>query len=161
MTTTRTTSSRDGSAFSFLDPGPLADGELHVVLARCNPADPVKGWVPSYDFDLLVDGEKVGLINFRAQNTHSLEMYGGHFAYGVRPEHRGHHYAARGVKLLLPFARRHGFKTIWITCNPDKRASRRTCELIGCELVEVVRLPEDNDQYLAGEREKCRYRIEL
>src|SRR5689334_8027436 len=102
MTTPTTRTLRDGNTFSFFDPGPLADGELHVVLACCHPADPVKGWVPSYDFDLVVNGQKAGSINFRAQNTHSLEQYGGHFAYGVHPEHRGHHYAARGVKLLLP-----------------------------------------------------------
>src|SRR5262245_949392 len=66
------------SGFDFLDPGELADGELRIVLARCNPADPEKQWVPSYDFDLIVNAQKVGAINFRAQNTHSLEMYGGH-----------------------------------------------------------------------------------
>jgi tagatose 1,6-diphosphate aldolase len=149
------------SAFEFLDPGDLVDGELRVVLARCNPADPVRQWVPSYDFDLIVNGQEVGEINFRARNTPRLEMYGGHFAYSVLPEHRGHHYAARGVKLLLSFASRHGFKTIWITCNPDNGASRRTCELIGCSLVEIVPLPPDSDMYQEGEREKCRYRIDL
>jgi RimJ/RimL family protein N-acetyltransferase len=63
--------------------------------------------------------------------------------------------------LLLPFARRHGLKTIWITCNPNNWPSRRTCERLGATLVEIVPLPPDNDQYIAGEREKCRYRIEL
>lgn len=149
------------SGFEFLDPGELSDGELRLALARRNPADPIKQWVPSYDFDLIVNGQKVGEINFRAQNTHSLEMYGGHFAYSVLPEHRGHHYAARGVKLLLPLARRHGFTTIWITCNPDNWASRRTCERIGCTLVEIVPLPPQSDMYREGERAKCRYRIEL
>jgi tagatose 1,6-diphosphate aldolase len=88
-------------------------------------------------------------------------MYGGHFAYGVEPAHRGHHYAERGVRLLLPFARRHGLKSIYITCNPDNWPSRRTCERLGATLVEIVPLPPDNDQYIDGEREKCRYRIEL
>ena len=38
------------------------------------------------------------------------------------------------MRLLLPLARRHGLQTVWITCNPDNWASRRTCELAGAEL---------------------------
>jgi tagatose 1,6-diphosphate aldolase len=62
--------------------------------------------------------------------------------------------------LLLPLARSHGLMTIWITCNPDNFASRRTCELAGATLVEIVDLPEDNDMYQRGERQKCRYRLD-
>ena len=32
---------------------------------------------------------------------------------------------------------------------------------MGAELIEIVPLPEDNDQYVRGEREKCRYRLDL
>ena len=147
--------------FQFLDPGPLSDGELSLALVARKPADPVKRWVPSYDFDLIVGGQVAGRINFRAVDAPSLRTYGGHFAYGVEPAFRGHHYAERGVRLLFPFARRHGYQTIWITCNPDNWPSRRTCERLGGTLVEIVPLPPDNDMYLDGEREKCRYRINL
>ena len=126
-----------------------------------NPADPLKGWVPSYDVALRVDrtAEAIGKINFHAQNTPSLELYGGHFGYSVLPQWRGHRYAERGVRLLLPMAKCHGFSIVWITCNSDNWASRRTCERLGAHLVEVVPLPPDNDMYLDGEREKCRYRL--
>jgi len=147
--------------FHHLQPGELRDGEVEVVLTQTNPADPVKKWVPSYDFDIRVGGEAVGKINFRAGTTLDIEMYGGHFAYGVFEKFRGHHYAERGVRLLLPFARLHGLQIVWITCNPDNFPSRRTCERLGATLVEIVPLPPDNDQYLEGEREKCRYRIDL
>ena len=79
----------------------------------------------------------------------------------MHPPHRGHRYAARSVRLLLPLARAHGFTTLWITCNPDNWPSRRTCELAGGTLVEIVDLPPDNDMYLEGERQKCRYRFDL
>ena len=147
--------------FEFLDPGPLKDGELDLVLVKRNRADPVKDWVPSYDFDLRVGRERAGRINFRAGDNLSLQIYGGHFAYAVETAFRGHHYAERGVRLLLPFAKQHGLKTVYITCNPDNWPSRRTCERLGATLLEIVPLPPDNDQYLAGEREKCRYRIDL
>jgi tagatose 1,6-diphosphate aldolase len=47
---------------------------------------------------------------------------------------------------------------VWITCNPDNWASRRTCERLGCQLVDIVELPEHIDMYQDGERQKCRYR---
>src|SRR5205823_5590149 len=139
----------------------LRDGELELLLIARNPADPVKRWVPSYDFELRVGGERAGRINFRAGDNPSLQTYGGHFAYAVEPAFRGHHYAEHGVRLLLPFAKRHGLKTVYITCNPDNWPSRRTCERLGATLIEIVSLPPDNDQYIAGEREKCCYRIDL
>jgi predicted acetyltransferase len=147
--------------FEFLDPGPLRDGELELVLVSRNPEDMVKRWVSSYDFELRVGEQRAGRINFRAGDSFNLQMYGGHFAYAVEPAFRGHHYAERGVRLLLLLARRHGLKTVYITCNPDNWPSRRTCERLGATLVEIVSLPPDNDQYFAGEREKCRYRIDI
>ena len=44
------------------------------------------------------------------------------------------------------------------TTTPDNLASRRTCEILGAELVETVELPPGNDMYERGERQKCRYR---
>jgi predicted acetyltransferase len=149
--------------FDFLDPSPLRDGDLLAVLVARNPADPVKGWVPSYDFDLRLDGvsESIGKINLRVGNSPALELYGGHVAYSIEPSWRGRHFAERGVRLILSLARRHGLSTIWITCNSDNWPSRRTCERLGAELVEIVPLPADNDMYLLGDRQKCRYRLKL
>jgi predicted acetyltransferase len=149
--------------FEFLDPGPLREGDLLAVLVSRNSADPAKGWMPSYDFDLRLNGvgDSVGNVNLRIGNTRALELYGGHVAYSIDPKYRGQHYAERGVRLVLPLARRHGLSTIWITCNPDNWPSRRTCERLGAELVEIVALPADNDMYLLGDRQKCRYRLKL
>ena len=146
--------------FEFLDPGPLIDGDLELVLAEQTPADPSRNWAPAYAFRMrLPDVEEAGRINLRIGDREALVRYAGHIGYGVNPEYRGHHYAARAVRLLLPFARRHGLQTVWITCNPDNWASRRTCELAGAALVEIVDLPADNDMYQRGERRKCRYRL--
>ena len=147
--------------FEFLDPGPLSDGELELRCVERRPADPSKGYVPVYLFELRVAGNRVGSIQLRVGNTRELELYGGHFGFGVDPEHRAHGYAAHACRLLLPLARRHGLRTLWITCNPENIASRRTCERIGAELVEIVPLPPQSDMYLRGDREKCRYRLDL
>ena len=110
---------------------------------------------------LVGQDKEIGRIEFRAGNTHHLIMYGGHVGYAVEPEYRGRRYAARACKLLLPLARLHGFQTLWITCNPDNLASRRTCELAGAKLVEIVDLPEDTEMFQEGERQKCRYRLDF
>jgi predicted acetyltransferase len=149
--------------FEFKDPGRLIDGDLELVLIEAYPGDPGIGFVPAYRFEMRLTGAdtKVGNIELRIGNTHHIVMYGGHVAYGVLPEHRGHRYAARACRLLFPLARDHGLKAIWITCNPDNVASARTCELAGGELVEIVDLPKDTDMYRKGERQKRRYRIDL
>jgi tagatose 1,6-diphosphate aldolase len=149
--------------FEFQDPGRLIDGELELVLVEQYPGDPAINYVPAYKFKMTLAGhdEGIGRIDLRIGNTNHLVMYGGHIGYHVAPEHRGRHYAARACKLLVPLARSHGLETIWITCNPDNLASRRTCELAGAQFVEIVDLPEDTDMYKEGERQKCRYRLDL
>jgi predicted acetyltransferase len=149
--------------FEFHDPGKLVDGNLELILAERYPGGPSIGFVPTYRFKMrLAGGDKdVGHVELRVGNTRHIVMYGGHIAYGVLPEYRGHHYAARACRLLLPLARSHGLNPLWITCNPDNFASRRTCELAGATFVEIVDLPEDIDMYSEGERRKCRYRIDL
>lgn len=150
-------------AFEFHDPGVLADGELELHLFAKEPPDLKRGWSPVYKFKMKLRGSNgaVGEIHLRIGNTEHLRKYAGHIGYGVAKEHRGHHYAARSCRLLMSLARSHGLKTIWITCNPDNIASRQTCELVGAEFVEIVDLPEDCDMYQLGERQKCRYRLDL
>jgi predicted acetyltransferase len=147
----------------FLDPGRLVDGDLELILINKTPGNPAINFVPAYHFMMTHPGEgrKFGSIDLRIGNTRNIVMYGGHIGYGVDPGYRGRHYAARACKLLFPLARCHGLKTLWITCNPDNFASRRTCELAGGVFVEIVDLPEDNDMFLEGERQKCRYRFDL
>ncbi len=149
--------------FEFRDPGKLVDNDLELLLVERYPGDSNVGYVPAYKFKMIRWGqdEEVGNIDLRVGNTHDLIMYGGHIAYGVNPEHRGHKFAARACRLLFPLATQHGLKELWITCNRDNIASRRTCEIAGATLVEIVELPEYSDMYQKGERQKCRYRVEL
>ncbi len=150
-------------SFQFLEPNTLRDGELELQLVETRPGDPTVGFVPAYHFRMVraKDRVELGDISFRVGDTEHVVMYAGHIAYNVDEAHRGQRYAARATRLLLPLARRHGFTALWITCNPDNLASRRTCELVGATFVEVVDLPEDTDMYESGEREKCRYHLQL
>lgn len=149
--------------FRFHDPGKLVDGDLELVLAERYPGDPARGLVPAYRFKMTLVGQKedIGRIELRVGNTDTLVLYAGHIGYGIHPRHRGHRYAASACRLLQPLARRHGLTPLWITCNPDNIASRRTCELAGAKLIEIVDLPEESELYRRGDRQKCRYRLDL
>jgi tagatose 1,6-diphosphate aldolase len=149
--------------FKFNDYGTFSDGEIEVVVKEKQPAKPEIWYVPAYLFDIFLPGnpEPIGQISLRIGNTRHLIMYGGHIGYGIKEGYRGHRYAAKACNLIKPVALGHGLKTLWITCNPDNYPSRRTCKILGCELVEIVDLPEDTDLYRDGDRQKCRYRWDL
>ena len=118
--------------------------------------------VPTYFFRMKsVDRDvELGTINLRIGSTAHLERYAGHIGYGVHPAHRGHHYAARSVTLLLPLARNLGIDPLWITCDPENMASRRSLEIAGAELMEIVDVPEDcGIRKYGGKVRKCRYRL--
>jgi len=108
---------------------------------------------------ITIHDVEVGRITLRLGTTDFIERFAGHVGYGIELPHRGHRYAARARELLRTVARAHGISPLWITCNPDHVASRRTCEIAGAELVEIVDLPVDCDMYTAGDRKKCRYRL--
>jgi len=139
---------------------------LHDCPRGRNAGDPACDRVPAYHFWMRLRAHPraitiVGGIGLRVGHTPHVERYAGHIGYHVYPPYRGHHYAERACRLLLPLARRHGLREVWITCNPDNGPSRRTCERLGATLVEVVAVPPDDSLYQRGEREKCRYRVDL
>ncbi len=147
--------------FAFLPVESLSDGELTLRLRKTVARDEQRQSAAAYHFDMCVDGQVAGGIRFCAENVFDVEMYAGNLGYNVHPPFRGRRLAERACRLLLPLAVDHGFQVLWITCDPDNAASRRTCERLGAELVEIVALPEDSDMYLSGERLKCRYRLRL
>jgi predicted acetyltransferase len=146
---------------TFFDPGEPTDGTLRLILRQRMPAGPEGTSIPMYRFDIHVDLQRVGGIDLRLGATDFILRYDGQIGYAVDQRHRGHRYAARALVLLKPLARQHGLSPLWITCNPDNLASRRTCEIAGAQLVEIVDTPADSDMYAKGDRQKCRYRLAL
>lgn len=147
----------------FITPPPMVDGDLTVRLRDCLPGNAFTGRASAYRFDMVGTHSValMGSIDLRLGDDDYLRLYAGQIGYNVEPAFRGHRYAARSVLLLLPLARLHGLNPLWITCNPDNLASRRTCELAGGELEEIVDVPSTVLLYHRGERQKCRYRIAL
>ena len=140
----------------FLDPGILKDGELELVLTETRDAEPSKGNVPEYKFEMRHEsGLKAGSLGFRIQLTEQLASYGGHIGYDVEPEFRGAHFAARSCRLLFPLAKRHGIHELLITCAPDNVASRKTIEAIGGNLLRIGRATTEK----GIERDTCYYQV--
>jgi tagatose 1,6-diphosphate aldolase len=58
-------------------------------------------------------------------------------------------------------ARELGLDPLWITCDPENIASRRTCELAGARLVDVVDVLEACIIRRSGHPRKCRYLLPI
>jgi predicted acetyltransferase len=139
----------------------MQDGELTLALAKIFRVGDSPWKVPAYRFDLMIDGARAGTVSLRIGDEQRLVLYAGHVGYAVEPAWRGRRLAGRAVRLLYPLARAHGFDVLWATCTPDNLASRRTLERLGAVYIETVPIPEDYESYRRGEREKCRYRLDL
>lgn len=142
-----------------IEPGELRDGELRLELEGFG-MHPVHH-VPTYHFRMVHNGtaEEMGQIRMRIGSSRHVEMYAGHIGYAVEPAFRGHHYAARSVRLLMPLAAANRIDPLWITCDPENTASRRTLELAGAKFVEIVDVPEDCIIRQSGHPRKCRFRL--
>jgi tagatose 1,6-diphosphate aldolase len=147
--------------FTFFDPGRLTDADLELILTKTTPADPVKGFVPGYEFEMrkIDNPNPIGIIRLRIGSAAKLR-YPGHIGYVVQEGFRGHRYAARSCKLVLPLARAHGLRAVWLTVDPKNVPSIRTCEILGAKHVETIRIPKDHEMYARG-RFRRRYRIGL
>jgi len=145
--------------FTPIDPGELRDGDLTLEFEDF-AMHPVHH-VPTYHFRMVKTGtdDVLGYIRLRLGSSPHIERYAGHIGYSVEPEFRGHRYATRSVRLLVQLAALNGIDPLWITCDPENAASKRTLELAGAEFVEIVEVPEDCIIRQSGHPRKCRYRL--
>jgi len=146
----------------FLDTDDLRTDEIFLKIEKTVGANPAKRWVPCYMFKICLscDGTEIGECNFRIGYTEKL-YFVGHIGYKVYERFRGSHYAGKACLLLFELARRHGMRYLYIACNPENHASRKTCEYAGAVLEAIINLPEDNERYINGERQTCIYRVNL
>jgi tagatose 1,6-diphosphate aldolase len=143
--------------------GELKDRDLRLVLRDVTTAIPERQWVPDMRFNMRLTGvgEPVGRIQLRLGLTDELLQHAGQIGYIVEEPYRGQRLAARAVALLLPVARAAGMEEIWITCDPENIASRRTLEIAGGELVEEREIAEWSPMRIDGRTHVCRFRFTL
>ena len=143
------------------DPGILSDQFVALRLDKITPAIPDRGWIPAYHFMITrADSQEIlGDLRLRVGSSDLLCLFAGHIGFGISEPHRGNRYAFHALTVVAPFAWKLGIDPVWITCNPENLASRRTCELAGAEYIETVPIPLGSDMYERGERFKCRYKL--
>ena len=146
----------------FYETAFLKNEEIQLILHHTCEADPSRLWLPTYYFRICdPEGVTMGWCDLRIGHNENT-YYGGNIGYQVEKSYRGHHYAGKAVNLLFELARLHGLTYLIITCDPGNVASRKTCEYAGGKLIEIAKLPEENDtQSDIGETEKCVYRFVL
>ncbi len=146
--------------FPFTDRFDVIPGEngMRLALIEKNPGGGAV--LPFYYYDVCVDDRQVGKISVRiGDNYHSC--YNGHIGYEVNETDRGHHYALSALKLVLPVARYHGMERVYVTCGESNAASRRTIELAGGRLMEIVSVPADYFAWYEGIEDHCIYQLDL
>ena len=140
----------------------LNNNSIKLELEKFTEADAVKKWVPAYHFFICdAHDNRMGKCCLRIGDNEN-SYFGGHIGYEIDEPYRGHHYAAQACELLFSLAKKHEMSRVLITCNPDNIASRKTCEYLKGNLLEIAKLPEDNDmRILKGETEKCIFEFKL
>lgn len=113
--------------------------------------------IPYYWYEILrkPDLIPVGKISIRiGHNYHSY--YNGNIGYEIDEAYRGQRYAGEAAKAVLEVARYHGMQKLYLSCEEENTASRRTIEGLGARLLEITELPEDYFGWYEG---IPRYRI--
>ncbi len=145
---------------SLFDVGHIIEGrELSLVLEDVYPTFEKKNGVPAYIFGVVQNLERVrvGQISLRLGQSEYLRRIIGHIGYQVHPAYRGRNYALKACRLLRRVALRHGFTSLFITCNPDNIPSRKTIEKLGAHFVSEEKVPRSSELYRRGDRYKLCY----
>ena len=94
--------------------------------------DPLAGMVPATQLWLVGTGHGyIGDVDVRHRLTLSLQRYGGHIGYKIRPSCRRQGYGTLICRLGIEQARRLGIGDILITCDDDNRGSAKIIEANG------------------------------
>jgi len=143
----------------MLMPKPMfSDGEIDLTLSREDVRDEECGIDDGFNFSIYLCGTRryVGYVSLRLGESPGL-YYLGHIGYRVEEEHRGHHYAEKACRLLIPLMQRLNLESVVITNNVDNLPSRKTCERLGCALERIAPVPREYRLICGGARQKCRY----
>jgi len=134
------------SNIEFHDTTNLTDGEIRLRLESQSAYDPSRGYVPTYYFHITreSDAQIIGRCDLRIGYNANIEI-GGNMGYTVFEPYRGHHYAAKACRLMLPLAKSHGLNRLLITLRPNNEPSRRTCLALGATLQREIVLPPDHE----------------
>ncbi len=136
----------------------FSDGEIDLCLSDEDVRDAKCGISDGYLFYLYKHRTRkyVGYVSLRLGESPSL-YYLGHIGYRIDQEYRGHGYAGKACRLIVPLMQQHGLRSVVITTDVDNIPSRKTCEALGCILERIAPVPAEYRAVCSGSRQKCRY----
>ena len=148
------------SGFPFSERFDSLPGEngMHLEICEKHPGD--GALLPFYYYDIFVDRQAVGKISIRiGDNFHSY--YNGHVGYEIDEPFRGRRLSLAALRLVLPVARWHGMRRIYITCAASNEASRRIIEAAGGRLLEICPVPRTYFAWYEGMEDRRIYLLDL
>ena len=136
----------------------FSDGEIDLTLSNEDVSDPECGIDDGYTFYIYraKTRDYLGYVSLRLGESPAL-YYLWHIGYRIEAEHRGHGYAARACRLMLPLLQRLRLESVVITTNVENIPSRKTCLRLGCVLERIAPVPPEYRALCAGAAQKCRY----
>ena len=93
-----------------------------------------EGWVPMTTYWLVRGKRIIGTCNIRHRLSPSLEDFGGHIGYYVRPSERRKGVATQMLAMALRIAWNMEIRRALLTCNSENLASARVIRKNGGEL---------------------------
>ncbi len=135
-----------------------SDGEIELSLSPGGFLESGEGIRDGYTFDICLPGQRkpIGYISLRLGESPEL-YYLGHVGYRIHAQWRGHGYAGKALKLLIPLMRQEGLLHPVVTTDVNNPASRKTCLRAGCVLERIAPVPPAYRFICSGSEYKCRY----
>ncbi|MDZ4671892.1 MAG: GNAT family N-acetyltransferase [Phototrophicales bacterium] len=96
------------------------------------------GWVTETLLWLVDEKGFIGRISFRHYLTDSLQRFGGHIGYEVRPTRRNEGHGTAMLHEMLPIARAKGLDKVMLTCDDDNLGSQKIIITNGGVLEDVI-----------------------
>ena len=138
---------------------PTLDGEdITLRLVETGQRAPESGIEAGFSFDISPRGSRrnAGYVSVRLGESAEL-YYLGHIGYRVYEGYRGHGYAEKAVRRLIPVLKGLGLESLVITTDVDNVPSRRTCEKLGCVMERIAPVPARHQPACMMSKAKCRY----
>ena len=111
----------------------------YLLTLRQAESEPLAGMAPATQYWLVTNGVGyVGEVSLRHFLNESLELFGGHLGYKIRPSQRRKGYGSLLCELAIEKARQRGIADILITCDENNIGSCKIIEANGGVLLDRV-----------------------
>lgn len=113
-------------------------GEFLLALRQAE-SEPLAGMAPATQYWLVAQhAGYLGEVSLRHYLNESLNRFGGHLGYRIRPSQRRKGYGSLLCKLAIEKARQRGIGDILITCDDDNTGSLKIIEANGGVLYDRI-----------------------